>query len=555
VPGNVEKVARPLRPSPEAGAATCGAVAGTHSHALFAKAPRIAAERHQGVSPPMLKIQVAHSYFLRYDPKQWERGKPYPPLATIQVAALLRRLGHAVALFDAMLADGVEAYERSLPSAEPDVVVLYEDNFNFLTKMCLGRMREAACRMIASARARGARVIVAGSDASDHPEAFLAAGADVALMGEGIAALVQLVERLDPDPGIDTQGWAAGIPGVSTLAGGESRTARPRVQPPDVQLTGLPAWDLIDIDRYRTLWLERHGYFSLNITASRGCPFHCNWCAKPIWGNHYLRRDAGEVAVEMSYLKHTFHPDHIWFADDIFGFRSDWVNEFAGRLLDNDGAVPFTIQTRADLSTEPMAAALQRAGCVEAWIGAESGSQRVLDWMTKGTRVTRLVEARKRLGTHGIRVGFFIQLGYLGEQLSDLLATRELVMLAAPDDIGVSVSYPLPGTPFFEQVKTQLGGKTHWRDSGDLAMMFRGTYDSTFYRCFRDLLHEQVTLQQSRDAGSSESLEPEFAALEARWDALIAGEHLHRNHDATPVPVPDRGHAEPLRRVAVTQNH
>lgn len=503
----------------------------------------------------MLKIQVTHSYFLKYDPKQWERGKPYPPLATIQVAALLKRMGHDVALFDAMLSDGVEAYARSLPSAEPEVVILYEDNFNFLTKMCLGRMREAACRMIASARTHGARVIVAGSDASDHPEAFLAAGADVVLMGEGIAALVQLIERMDRNPSIETPSWVTGLSGVSILDGGESRTARLGVQPPDAQLTGHPAWDLIDIERYRAMWRERHGYFSLNMTGSRGCPFHCNWCAKPIWGNHYRRRDAGDVAAEMSYLKHAFHPDHIWFADDIFGFRSDWVNEFADCLRGRDGMVPFTIQTRADLSTEPMAAALERAGCAEAWIGAESGSQRVLDRMAKGTQVSKLIDARKRLGSHGIRVGFFIQLGYLGEQLSDLLATRELIKLAAPDDIGVSVSYPLPGTRFYEQVKAQLGDKTHWRDSGDLAMMFRGTYDSAFYRGFRDLLHEQVTLQQSRDSSSPESPEQALAVLDARWDALIASEHLHRNPDATPAPAPFRDHVVPLRRVAAAQHH
>src|SRR6185312_12420258 len=120
----------------------------------------------------MLKIQVGHSYFLSYDRKQWERGKPYPPLATIQVAALLREMGHDTALFDAMLAEGVEDYATALHAARPDVVVFYEDNFNFLTKMCLGRMRDAACRMIAEASAQGARVIVAGSDASDHPDVF-----------------------------------------------------------------------------------------------------------------------------------------------------------------------------------------------------------------------------------------------------------------------------------------------------------------------------------------------------------------------------------------------
>jgi len=488
----------------------------------------------------MLKILVGHAYYLKYDRKQWERGKPYPPLATIQVAALLRRLGHEVALFDAMLAEGVEDFAASLHGVRPDVVVLYEDNFNFLTKMCLGRMREAACRMIAEARAAGARVIVAGSDASDHPEAFLAAGAEAVLIGEGIAALAELIGRLERAPDIATPAWVASLAGVATQVGGQQQPTRVGALPPDPRLVGHPAWDLIDIERYRAIWHERHGFFSLNMAASRGCPFRCNWCAKPIWGNHYMQRSPQDVAAEMSHLKHAFQPDHIWMADDIFGFRVDWVTEFAEHLRTTDGAVPFTIQTRADLISERMAEALAQAGCAEAWLGAESGSQRVLDAMNKGTRVPELIVARERLGRHGIRVGFFIQLGYLGEELADLLATRELVAQAAPDDIGVSVSYPLPGTRFYELVKAQLGRKTHWRDSGDLAMMFRGAYDSEFYRSVRDLLHEQVALQQARAGTPPKRQRAASAALAARWDALIAREHAHRNHDATPPPVPQR---------------
>ena len=480
----------------------------------------------------MLKILVGHAYYLKYDRKQWERGKPYPPLATIQVAALLRRLGHEVALFDAMLAEGVEDFAASLHGVRPDVVVLYEDNFNFLTKMCLGRMREAACRMIAEARAAGARVIVAGSDASDHPEAFLAAGAEAVLIGEGIAALAELIGRLERAPDIATPAWVASLAGVATQVGGQQQPTRVGALPPDPRLVGHPAWDLIDIERYRAIWHERHGFFSLNMAASRGCPFRCNWCAKPIWGNHYMQRSPQDVAAEMSHLKHAFQPDHIWMADDIFGFRVDWVTEFAAQLHAADGPVPFTIQTRADLISERMAAALAQAGCAEAWIGAESGSQRVLDAMNKGTTVADLVTARTRLGEHGIRVGFFIQLGYLGEELGDLLATRELIAQAAPDDIGVSVSYPLPGTKFYEQVKAQLGAKTHWRDSGDLAMMFRGAYDSDFYRRVRDLLHEQVVLQQAEPAIRKDR----HAALDAQWTALIASEQAHRNRDATPAP-------------------
>jgi anaerobic magnesium-protoporphyrin IX monomethyl ester cyclase len=502
----------------------------------------------------MLKIQVGHSYFLRYDWKQWERGKPYPPLATIQVAAHLRQMGHEVALFDAMLAEGVEDYEGSLHAARPDVVVIYEDNFNYLTKMCLGRMREAACRMISEARASGARVIVAGSDASDHPDAFLAAGAHAVLLGEGIASLAELIDRLERDPEIDEESWLSGIAGIASLVSGQTQLKRVGVMPPDPRLVARPAWDLVDMERYRTMWRERHGYFSLNMAASRGCPFRCNWCAKPIWGNHYKQRSAQDVAAEMSYLKHTFKPDHIWLADDIFGFHIDWVTEFGEHLHATDGSVPFTIQTRADLISERMATALGQAGCAEAWIGAESGSQRVLDSMTKGTKVAELITARVRLGEHGIRVGFFIQLGYLGEQLPDLMATRELVAQAAPDDIGVSVSYPLPGTKFYDMVKAQLGTKTHWQDSGDLAMMFRGAYDSDFYRSIRDLLHEQVTLQQSKPVEPSEPHAQACAALDARWDALIASEQAHRNADATPPLTTTEDHAQPLRHAATAQN-
>ncbi|MET0254555.1 MAG: radical SAM protein [Luteibacter sp.] len=483
----------------------------------------------------MLKIQVGHSYFLRYDPKQWERGKPYPPLATLQVASLLRDAGHEVSVFDAMLAGGVEDYAPALEHAEPDVVVIYEDNFNYLTKMCLGRMRDAACRMIADAHAAGARVIVAGSDASDQPEPFLAAGADAVLVGEGIAALMALVDRLERDPAATPEAWSAGLPGVATAVEGHIRLARIGVVPPDPRVAGRPAWDLLDIERYRTFWRERHGYFSLNMAASRGCPFRCNWCAKPIWGNHYKQRPVREFAEEMAYLKHTFAPDHLWMADDIFGFHVDWVTALAGHLDELDGSVPFTIQTRADLCSEKMTAALARAGCAEAWLGAESGSQRVLDRMNKGTTVAELIQARRRLGDAGVRVGFFIQLGYLDEQLADLLATRELVGRAAPDDIGVSVSYPLPGTKFHEEVKAQLGRKTHWRDSNDLAMMFRGAYDSDFYRQVRDLLHAQVELTHVDD-GDALARRSRGRALDARWDALLARERDHRTEPLAGTP-------------------
>jgi radical SAM superfamily enzyme YgiQ (UPF0313 family) len=475
----------------------------------------------------MLSILVCHSYFLRFDQKQLERAKPYPPLATLQVAAQLRQAGHQVTLFDAMLAAGTQDYERLLHSVNPQLVLFYEDNFNFLSKMCLGKMRDACCEMVASAHHRGARVIAAGSDATDAPEPYLRAGADLVLLGEGLDTLLAFVPRLDANPAHASALLLQGLAGHSILVDGEVKTLRGAGPPRSIKHSAPPAWDLIDVERYRTVWREAHDYFSLNMAASKGCSFRCTWCAKPIWGNQYLQRGATEVAAEMTHLKQTYAPDHVWFADDIFGFRVDWVMEFAQAVRASGGSIPFTIQTRADLISERMAHALKEAGCKEAWIGAESGSQRILDAMNKGTKVAEILTARVRLQAVGIRVGFFIQLGYLGEDLPDLLATRRLLDNARPDDVGVSVSYPLPGTKFHELVKEQLGGKTHWQESDDLDMMFQGTYTSDFYRAIRNLLHDQVALEHARH--ETRDYTQARRSIDSRWNELIAHERRYRS--------------------------
>jgi anaerobic magnesium-protoporphyrin IX monomethyl ester cyclase len=476
----------------------------------------------------MLSILVCHSYFLRLDQKQTARAKPYPPLATLQVVSLLREAGHQVFFFDAMLAEGIEEYERLLETDAPQLVLFYEDNFNFLSKMCLATMRRAACDMIGSARRAGARVIAAGPDVSDAPGPYLRAGADLALVGEGISTLLEMLPRFDAQRHIENDELVRGLSGISSLSGGKVVKASGIKGLALAQDAGIAAWDLVDMDRYRSVWMKAHGYFSLNMAASRGCSFRCTWCSKPIWGNQYLQRSPLEVAAEMAHLKRTFNPDHIWFADDIFGFRVDWVTQFAAATRAADAQIPFNIQTRADLISERMALALREAGCKEAWIGAESGSQKVLDAMNKGTTVSEILTARARLKSVGIRVGFFIQLGYIDEQFEDILATRDLLASAQPDEIGVSVSYPLPGTKFYDLVKAQMHAKTHWHESNDLEMMFHGTYTSDFYRDVRNLLHDQITWQTAAPSGSLEHRRAAHA-IEWRWQELLTDELKHRS--------------------------
>jgi anaerobic magnesium-protoporphyrin IX monomethyl ester cyclase len=260
----------------------------------------------------------------------------------------------------------------------------------------------------------------------------------------------------------------------------------------------------------------------MNLVTTRGCPFHCNWCAKPIYGQRYNVRSPENVVAEMKLLKEKFHPDHVEFADDIFGLKPGWIERFADLVREHDTPIPFKCLLRADLLKEDTVAALQRAGCRTVWMGAESGSQKILDAMDKGTRVEQIHTATERLHRAGIQVGFFLQFGYRGEDRRDIDKTLQMVRDCQPDDIGISVSYPLPGTRFFEQVQQELGEKQNWIDSDDLAMMYHGTYSTEFYRTLHWAVHAEFRLRRSWAELAHTIRQPrKWRVTHLRWLAAI----------------------------------
>ncbi|HZF07976.1 MAG TPA: radical SAM protein [Thermoanaerobaculia bacterium] len=499
----------------------------------------------------MTDVLLAHAFFLKNDPKQVEKMRPYAPLGTLYAASHLRSRGYSVALFDAMLAEGEEEFAALLDAHRPRFVAFYEDQFNFLNKMCLAHARQATCRMAARARETGATVLAAGAEVTDHPEVYLGQGVEYALLGEADHTLVELLDALSGRTGQPVEAIAGLALEDPAAPGGVRRTAaRPPDRQPDV--FPFPAWDLLDVELYRAAWQKAHGYFSLNLVTTRGCPFHCNWCAKPIWGQRYAMRSADNVAEEMALVKRTLRPDHLWFADDIFGLQPRWVAELAQAVEARDASIPFMIQSRVDLMTEKAVAGLAQAGCVEVWLGIESGSQKILDAMDKGTRREQIPVARERLKQAGIKACYFLQLGYPGETFDDIAQTLALLRETLPDNIGVSVSYPLPGTKFHAMVETRLGAKVRWDDSGDLAMMFQGTYQTAFYRELHQLLHKDLDLRLAlaNGAAGDPAVQADLAAVEARLDELGRTEASHRSPRPTeieknyaPVAAPDLSRA------------
>jgi anaerobic magnesium-protoporphyrin IX monomethyl ester cyclase len=448
----------------------------------------------------MIDVLFGQSYYLRFDPKLYAGMQPYPPLGTLYAASLTRQEGYTVALFDAMLAESEQEWAAALDQQQPRYAVLFEDNFNYLSKMCLARMREAAFRMTKMARERNIPVIICGADATDHAESYLRQGANYILRGEGDLTLIELLANLT---GRSTTTLTAinGLAYFDPMDATKVIHTNARAILRDLDALPFPAWDLVDVARYRAVWQEHHGYYSVNMVTTRGCPYSCNWCAKPIWGQRYNVRSPENVVAEMEVLQKLVQPDHIWFADDIFGLKPGWVQRFADLLDERKLHIPFKSLNRVDLLLQAdTVQALKRAGAEVVWVGAESGSQKILDAMDKGTQVTDIYVAAKKLHEHGVKVGFFLQFGYPGEDRADIEKTIQMVRDCMPDDVGISVSYPLPGTKFYERVKLELSEKQNWEDSDDLAMLYHGPYGTAFYRQLHTVIHKEYRARKTRRA-------------------------------------------------------
>ncbi|MFT7156992.1 MAG: anaerobic magnesium-protoporphyrin IX monomethyl ester cyclase [Parvicella sp.] len=457
----------------------------------------------------MAKILFSHSYYYKLDSKQWDAGMPYPPLGTIFAASYLRDNGHDVELFDVCLKDKPDEIEELIKSSKPDFVVLYDDGFNYLTKMCLTNMRHAAFKMIQIAKKYECQIIISSSDSTDHFDDYLAKGAHMVLLGEGEETLLEVCNGSSSNEEIK---------GIVYQKDSEIRNNGRRPVIKDLDILSQPAWDLIDVDAYKAVWASKGNEFTLNLATTRGCPYKCNWCAKPIYGNRYNSRSPKRIVEEIKYIKEQFNVSKFWMCDDIFGLKPGWVQEFDEELKKAKLNIQYKIQSRADLLLkEDNIDALASSGLYEVWIGAESGSQKVLDAMDKGTTLAQIKDATELLQSKKVRVAFFLQFGYLGETKEDVDATIDMLLDLMPDDIGVSVSYPLPGTKFYEVVKSQLDAKANWTDSDDLALMFQSTFNQEYYKTLHRYVHKIFRDAQAKHAINKLSLlSPKRAKLIAK---------------------------------------
>ncbi|MFK7933260.1 MAG: radical SAM protein [Saprospiraceae bacterium] len=443
----------------------------------------------------MTKILFTHTYFYRFDPKQWSTKQPYPPLGTLYAAALMRENGFQVALHDSNLVESEDSILPILEEEQPKYLVMYDDGFNYLTKMCLTNMRQAAFKMAKYAKQHNCTVIVCSSDSTDHFAAYLSEGVDYVIHGEGELGLLELVQQLEMGESVEN------IRGISYQVAGEISKNIRRPVLKDLDSLPMPAWDLVDVEPYRAIWESGSKPFTLNVATTRGCPFKCNWCAKPIYGNRYNAHSPERIADQMQYMMQQFDVQNFWMCDDIFGLKPGWVQQFRDLVQARNLHFKYKIQSRADLLLEAdNIDALVASGLETVWIGAESGSQKILDAMDKGTTIEQIYESTRLLKEKGVRVAYFLQFGYPGETKEDIDRTIQMVLENMPHEIGISVSYPLPGTKFYENVKHELIQKANWTDSNDLDLMFENAYPKAFYKVLYTYVHNRHRVKRGTES-------------------------------------------------------
>jgi anaerobic magnesium-protoporphyrin IX monomethyl ester cyclase len=431
-----------------------------------------------------MDLLLTHGYFLYEDPHELAVMKPYPPLGLLYISSHLKARGIDTSMFDTTFAS-LESLEAHLQATKPPVVGIYS---NLMT-------RTKVLQVMALAKGVGSIVVVGGPDPANYLDEYLSRGADVVALGEGELTLEDLVPHLRQH-GVADLGR---IPGIAFRdSSGEITRTEPRPMIADLDAQPFPDRAAIDQRAYIDIWRKHHGMGSVSLITARGCPFTCTWCSHSVFGYSHRRRSPKNVVDEVEHIVATYAPDLLWYADDVFTINHKWLFEYAAEMERRGFRLPFETISREDRLNEDVVQTLARMGCYRLWIGAESGSQKVLDAMKRRTNAERVRAMVHLLQKYGIEVGMFIMLGYEGEEREDLEATVEHLKQAGPNTFLTTVAYPIKGTPYYASVADRVIARRPWDHGSDRDYTVAGRHSPRYYQFATRWMVNEVALHRQR---------------------------------------------------------
>ena len=435
-----------------------------------------------------MDLLLTHGYFLHADPHERQIMKPYPPLGILYLSSHLKAKGFDVEIFDSTFSSK-EAFHEYVKREKPSLVGLY---CNLMT-------RHNVIEMAQICKENGATVIAGGPEPVNYPEEYLSRGVDVIISGEGEYTLEDLIPHLvKHGPGGDMRC----IPGVIYRDQDGVLVHTPaREQIKDLSAQPFPDRAAIDLPRYVDVWRTHHGTGSVSLITARGCPYKCKWCSHSVFGYTHRRRTPLNTADELEHILTTYHPEIVWYADDVFTMNHRWLTEYSAELQRRNLRAPFETISREDRLNEQVIQTLAEMGCYRIWLGAESGSQRILDAMERKTSAQGTRDMAKLLKKYGIGVGMFIMLGYEGESVADLEETIAHLKESNPDLFLTTIAYPIKGTPYYNEVQDRVIPLKAWDEGSDRDFTVSGRYSRKFYRHATRWMVGEVNLARQLSSG------------------------------------------------------
>jgi radical SAM superfamily enzyme YgiQ (UPF0313 family) len=429
-----------------------------------------------------MRVLLTHGYFIEEDAKEQAIMRPYVPLGILYISAYLEQHGYDNEVFDSTFSSFHNLCERLLQQ-RPQVVGIYT---NLMTKLNVLRI----VHFIKSTdELQHTKIVLGGPEVRNHALKFLEHGADFIVSGEGEQTMLELVQYIEGT----FSGTLADIEGISYLDSENSlQQNKERTKLKNIDVLPFPNRYKVNLSLYFDAWKGRHGTSTISVSTMRGCPYSCKWCSRAVYGQSYRRRSAAIVAEEIAQIKANYAVDSIWFVDDVFTVSHQWLEQFTQEMTRRNLVMPYECITRADRMNEEVIINLKKSGCFRVWIGAESGSQKIIDLMDRRVEVEQVQQMIQLARKHGLQAGTFIMVGYPGETKEDIYATVRHLKNADPDLFTITVAYPIKGTPLYAEVEDRFVTSLPWENSTDRDIDFTRTYNRKYYDYAIQMINYEV---------------------------------------------------------------
>ncbi len=415
-----------------------------------------------------MSIVLTHAYYLYEDPLEAKIMKPYSPLGLLYISSYLNENHIENHLFDATFSNPQEQL-KFIANKKPSIVAIYT---NLMTKINVIKLVKI---LNSDAQYGFPKIVLGGPDVSYNIENYLNTGAHFIIIGEGEETTKELYHAITQNTAVSE------ITGIAYLENSILIKTPPRIKMKDLSNLPLPNRDGIAIEKYLQVWKENHGKSSMTVSTQRGCPYTCKWCSTAVYGQSYRRRPAKLVVEELAMLQKQYHPDSIWFVDDVFTVSHKWIKDFHKETINQGIKIPFECITRAERLNDEVLQLLKEAGCYRIWIGAESGSQKIIDAMDRRVDVNVVKDAIIKTNAIGIETGTFIMLGYPGEDEKDIKETISYLKKANPTHFTITIAYPIKGTSLYTEIEKDITVQPDWETSTDRQIDFKRTYSRKYY--------------------------------------------------------------------------